>query len=205
MSAPSRRSERADARLNRARIIQAARDLFIEHGASVDIRQVAERAGVGVGTIYRNFPAKFDLVAAVTAELLDEADHALSRVLATDDPIAAISGYITTLAETFARTSPLAMDIMAAPEFQEIKQRVLQWFADPRLDDIVQRGIQKGLFHPDLDIPTARLFIAGAADPLVVMSATTATSPAPAIVRGIVQLVLRGLLNPNSSHHAKGT
>ncbi|MES4793279.1 MAG: hypothetical protein C4321_10155, partial [Chloroflexota bacterium] len=117
----------------------------------------------------------------------------------------AISGYITTLADTFARTSPLAMDIMAAPEFQEIKQRVLQWFADPRLDDIIQRGIRNGLFHPDLDIPTARLFIAGAADPLVVMSAGTATSPGPAIVRGIVQLVLRALLVPSTSHHAKGT
>jgi AcrR family transcriptional regulator len=209
MTAPSPRPERADARLNRERIIQAARDLFAEHGASVDVRVIAEHAGVGVGTIYRNFPAKFDLVAAVTAELLDEADRALARVLATDDPIAAVSGYITTLAETFARTSPLAMDVMAAPEFQAIKQRVLGWFADPRLEAVIQRGIDAGLFRPDLDVATARLFVAGAADPLVVMCAGGGAPLAPALLHGLVDLVLRALLAPGvplpASPGAKGT
>ncbi len=189
------RPSRTDARQNRERIIDAARALFLEHGAAVEMRQVAESAGVGIGTIYRNFPAKSDLVLAVATAILDETDRALSRVLQHPDPRHAIAAYIRTLAETFARTSPLAMDLMATPAFEELRRRVLSWFQDPRLETVVQRGIELGYFRFDLHPPAARLFIAGAADPLVIMAAGPGPLPAH-LTDGIIDLVLRALLAP---------
>jgi AcrR family transcriptional regulator len=53
---------RADARANREKILDAARELFIERGVEVDVREICERAGVGMGTLYRHFPTKEELV-----------------------------------------------------------------------------------------------------------------------------------------------
>jgi AcrR family transcriptional regulator len=53
---------RADARRNRERILDAARATFSEHGADAQMDEIARRAGVGVGTLYRHFPTKDQLV-----------------------------------------------------------------------------------------------------------------------------------------------
>ena len=58
---------RADARKNRARLLAAAEEVFAEQGVSVPIDDVAQRAGVGVGTLYRHFPTKEALFVAVVA------------------------------------------------------------------------------------------------------------------------------------------
>jgi AcrR family transcriptional regulator len=83
---------RADAVRNRAKVLDAARAAFAEHGAEAQIEDVARRAGVGVGTVYRHFPtkqalaealveARFDHTIAYVRELLDEPDawRALER------------------------------------------------------------------------------------------------------------------------------
>jgi AcrR family transcriptional regulator len=69
---------RADARANRARIVDAARELFSERGLDVDVREVCERAGVGMGTLYRNFATKDDLIDAVQ----EQAVAGLQRLIA---------------------------------------------------------------------------------------------------------------------------
>jgi AcrR family transcriptional regulator len=61
---------RADARRNRARILDAASAVFAEHGAEASTEQVAARAGVAIGTVFRHFPTKQDLLAAILKDLL---------------------------------------------------------------------------------------------------------------------------------------
>ncbi len=58
---------RADARRNRDRVLRAARDAFAASGYGVPLDEIAARAGVGPGTVYRHFPSKEDLFEAVTA------------------------------------------------------------------------------------------------------------------------------------------
>ncbi len=81
------RTTRADAVRNRARVLDAAREAFGEHGRDAQIEDVARRAGLGVGTVYRHFPTKDALVEALAIdrwqEILDRMD---SEALALDDP-----------------------------------------------------------------------------------------------------------------------
>jgi AcrR family transcriptional regulator len=65
------RPVRADARRNRARILEAAEAVFAEQGASAATDAVAARAGVAIGTVFRHFPTKPDLLKAVVMNLLD--------------------------------------------------------------------------------------------------------------------------------------
>jgi AcrR family transcriptional regulator len=68
---PATRSLRADAARNRARILEAAEEVFAEKGIAVPVDAVAESAGVGVGTLYRHFPTKEDLFEAIVVMRLD--------------------------------------------------------------------------------------------------------------------------------------
>jgi AcrR family transcriptional regulator len=70
------RPQRSDAAQNRARILDTAAEVFAERGAGVDVREIARAAGVGMGTLYRHFPTKDQLVEAV---LYDVREHWLSR------------------------------------------------------------------------------------------------------------------------------
>lgn len=65
------RQERADVRRNRARLLTAAREVFGRDGAGASLEAVARRAGVGIGTLYRHFPARQDLLEALLAEGFD--------------------------------------------------------------------------------------------------------------------------------------
>ena len=76
--------QRADARRNRKRILAAAREQFSEHGLEVHVGQIARAAGVGVGTMYRHFPAKEDLLQALADERF--AFFAQNARAALDDP-----------------------------------------------------------------------------------------------------------------------
>jgi AcrR family transcriptional regulator len=69
---PERRPLRADAERNRRRLIEAATTIFCERGLDVGVGEIAERACVGRGTLFRNFPSKEDLIAAVVVERIRE-------------------------------------------------------------------------------------------------------------------------------------
>ena len=90
-------SLRADALRNRERILAAAEDVFLEKGAGVSLDDVAKRAGVGIGTLYRRFPTREDLVAAAfSARFLTLAETSRARD-AELDPLDAIRAYLEEL------------------------------------------------------------------------------------------------------------
>jgi len=73
------RRERKDAQRNLERVLQAAHELFAERGPDVRMEEVAQRAGVGVGTIYRRFRSKEDLFAAVSHAACVDTHHSLQN------------------------------------------------------------------------------------------------------------------------------
>jgi len=76
---------RSDAKRNRDRIVQAARQVLAERGLDVGVDEIARQAGVGMGTLYRRFPTKATLIQAIFEERLDELEPATERALACED------------------------------------------------------------------------------------------------------------------------
>jgi AcrR family transcriptional regulator len=85
-SSSSPASARSDARANRQRLIEAAEAVFAERGVHAEMKEIAERAGLGVGTIYRNFATKDELVAAIIDAIADRVTGELRSLRATPDP-----------------------------------------------------------------------------------------------------------------------
>lgn len=85
---------RADARRNYERLVEAARKVFAEQGAGASMEAIAKQAGVGVGTLYRRFPKRIDVVEAVWREDVDALVGTAERRLAESDPWAALEAWL---------------------------------------------------------------------------------------------------------------
>ena len=86
---------RADARRNEKALLDAAAALFVASGVDAPVRQIAAKAGVGMGTIYRHFPTRSDLVVAVYQHQVEACAEAGPRLLATAaSPYAAVSAWV---------------------------------------------------------------------------------------------------------------
>ncbi len=90
---------RVDAERNRSRIIEAAQAAFAEQGLDVPLEVVADRAGVGIATLYRRFPGREDLIAACFEHRLAEYARAAEEALEADDAWSGFVGYVERICE----------------------------------------------------------------------------------------------------------
>ncbi|MFD0541611.1 TetR/AcrR family transcriptional regulator [Actinomadura luteofluorescens] len=82
---------RADARRNRERILEAAEEVFAVAGPDASTEEVARRAGVAIGTVFRHFPTKADLLRALMKRLLQQVTDDAAELVASGDPAARCS------------------------------------------------------------------------------------------------------------------
>ncbi len=85
---------RADARRNYERLVDAARKVFADQGGSASMEAIAKQAGVGVGTLYRHFPRRIDVVEAVYRDDVDVLVASAGRGLADLDPWASLEAWL---------------------------------------------------------------------------------------------------------------
>src|SRR5215213_8391441 len=116
------RPKRADARRNYEKVVAAARDAFAERGASTSLEEIAERAGVGIGTLYRNFPNRQALVEALYATEVEEVCRVAAE-LDGDDPWQALNSWLERVIAYVATKQVLAAELVNyldkdAPLFQ---------------------------------------------------------------------------------------
>jgi AcrR family transcriptional regulator len=90
---------RADAARNRALLLAAAADEFAERGLDASVADIARRAGIGKGTVFRHFATKEDLLAAIVLDRIDALSAAGRRLLAEPDPAAALLEFLTIAAD----------------------------------------------------------------------------------------------------------
>ena len=112
---------RSDARENRARILDAARQAFAEDGAT-SMNQVAQRAGVGAGTLYRNVPPRETLVLAVYQLDVDRLVDAVPDLLATLPPLEALRRWTTELVSAMRKKHGLG-DALSPAAHQSITEQ----------------------------------------------------------------------------------
>lgn len=140
---------RADAERNRLRIIAAARALFAERGLDVPMDDVAEAAGVGVGTVYRRFANRDELITGIFTEHLHEVAADAERALANPDPWDAVVGVMNSFATAMAEDRGLAAIIMridhSHPDIEATKSVISE-----RVEEIFDRAVQAGVLRPDL-------------------------------------------------------
>ncbi|HLZ71914.1 MAG TPA: TetR/AcrR family transcriptional regulator [Dehalococcoidia bacterium] len=155
---------RADARANRARLLAAAHEVLRERGPDAEMKEIAERAGVGVGTIYRNFPTKDDLIVAIVTEMVDQIRDNIDSASALDDPIEAIQALLRRgfqLHEHFGDMAAVLgghMPPACIPLFMELNPVA-------RIAPLVRRGIAAGIFRADLDVELTADFLASSFKP----------------------------------------
>jgi AcrR family transcriptional regulator len=99
-----RRAPRVDAIRNRETILEAATEVLAEQGTAVDVREIARRSGVGMGTLYRHFPKKEDLVRAVLhKDFTAWAESARQAAIDSEDPWAALTDFYQQALSGYAR------------------------------------------------------------------------------------------------------
>jgi AcrR family transcriptional regulator len=116
---------RADAARNREAIVEAARAVFAEQGLNAPLDEIAKRAGTGNATLYRRFPARSDLVAAVFADRMAAHVDAVESALDDADPWNGFASYIRAVAAMQADDRGIAdlvtMDLSSAPEIEQLR------------------------------------------------------------------------------------
>ena len=142
---------RADARRNHERILESARCVFAEYGAEAQIDDVARRAGVGVGTVYRHFPTKEALMVALVREHFRLfADRAREAVEQDGDPLQALIELMRRNAETTADTASIQYTLRSADERIWTQAQAEQQELLAYTDKLISRAKRAGTIRRDL-------------------------------------------------------
>jgi AcrR family transcriptional regulator len=112
LEAISRRPKRADAQRNYDKLIAAAREAFAESGASTSLEEIARRAGVGIGTLYRHFPTRQELLEAVYVDEVEALCQSAAD-LAELEPFDALAAWLHRFTGYLATKQALAQELLA--------------------------------------------------------------------------------------------
>ncbi|MEU4253706.1 helix-turn-helix domain-containing protein [Amycolatopsis sp. NPDC026612] len=163
---------RTDASQNRARILDAARELYAAKGLDVTMRAVARRAGLGVATLYRHFPDREAFVVAAFEHELADCGRLSEEALADPDPWRALRGVVghVVRAQAGHRAFPWGF---RAESLDEVEMGEARARAMDNINELVRRAQESGDLRADFS-PSDLALLVQASDSL------TATSPAAA-------------------------
>ncbi len=154
-TASGQRSSRIDARRNRERLVTAARELFTSKGVEVSAREIARKAGVGVGTLYRHFPARADLIDAVMEDALDEFVAVAEGALAESDAWSGFVRFVQDVLLLHARNRGLK-DLVETQAHGRERAAAMRRRVRPLVAELVRRAQEQGALRPDFapqDVP----------------------------------------------------
>jgi AcrR family transcriptional regulator len=178
---------RADAQRNLERILEAARAVFAEEGLEASVADVAERAGVGTATIFRRFPAKDDLVAAMLERELEAVVARAQAAADADDPAAAIAEFFSVAVEAFIGDRCFCEasggDLFARPRMQKLVGEVTA-----AVQQLLRRAQEVGAIRRDVVAEDIAFLINAVGHAGLRLEQT-----APGAWRRYVEIVLAGL------------
>src|ERR1700736_4793125 len=183
---PQRPAEqlRADARQNHARLIAAATAAFAEKGADAPLEDIARRAGVGIGTLYRHFPTRTDLQAAVFRSQVGAVCGQGDALIQTASPEQAFAGWMRALAGYLVTKRGLSHALIEAVG---IESELISscWVAMRQTTErLLANGQQAGVIRPDVDAMDVMRLVHGVA---------VSTEKAPERADTLLSVLLDGL------------
>lgn len=153
---------RADAARNRARVLEVAYETFAADGLSVPIDEIARRAGVGAGTVYRHFPTKEALFAAVIEDRMRHLVDDGYALLKSDGPGEALFAYLRSIVLQWGATDRGLVDALAgvgidipsvAPDAEDAFLAVL--------GDLLRAAQDAGTARPDIGVREVKSILVG--------------------------------------------
>ena len=147
---PASRRRRADARRNVGALIEAARTVFATSGVDAPAKEITDLAGVGVGTLYRHFPQRSDLVKAVVESGIDAVADAGPALSAGHEPAEALTLWIHRFTELLATKRGLASALHSGdPAFSGLPGYFLQRLG-PALSALLDAAVADGTVRDDI-------------------------------------------------------
>ena len=159
---------RADAERNRKRLLDAAAEVFAERGLEASTAEIARRAGVGQGTVFRRFPTKDDLVAAIVVDRLVQITERARSLAADPPPAGAVLAFMAELASMHVRDRGLIEAVngtraLADPAVHDAHGELMDV-----LEELVKGDRQAGHVREDLgafDVMALSKAVASACEP----------------------------------------
>jgi AcrR family transcriptional regulator len=138
---------RADARQNAERVLAGARRAIAQGGLGVSYHDIARSAGVGVGTVYRRFPDRAELLEAVLLDVLGELSDGARNALADPDPWRGFSAFFATMAARFRENAGLsqALDDRGGDRVAAARQQLLR-----EIGGLTARAAAAGALRDDI-------------------------------------------------------
>jgi AcrR family transcriptional regulator len=157
------RPKRADARRNYEKVLAAAREAFAEGGESTALEEIARRAGVGIGTLYRHFPNRQALVEALYVDEVEEVCRLAVEHTGDEDPWEALNSWFERFIVYVAAKKVLAAELMNyldkdAPVFKTCRTQL--WAA---AEPLLTRAQEAGVVRSDADIGDVMHMVMGIA------------------------------------------
>jgi AcrR family transcriptional regulator len=148
-----------DGEEKRARLLRAAGEVFARDGLDAPMPAIAAAAGAGVGSVYRQFPSKRDLLAALVVERLkDTEDRAGAALASADGPWMALMGLLWTLAERQAGDDVLGEAMATVSEHPSVRQALTRTLG--ALERLLDAARAEGRLRPDATALDLRLLFA---------------------------------------------
>jgi AcrR family transcriptional regulator len=147
----SARARRADAQRNVTALVEAAKAVFVESGVEAPVRAIAERAGVGVGTLYRHFPLRSDLISAVFRHEIDACAEAATAIEAAYPPGQALDEWIMRYTQFVATKRGLAAALHSGDPAYEPLADYFSTHLAPPLERLLAAARSAGDIAQDVD------------------------------------------------------
>jgi AcrR family transcriptional regulator len=153
---------RADAARNRARVLEVAYETFAADGLAVPIDEIARRAGVGAGTVYRHFPTKEDLYRAVVEDRIRHIVDEGRALVAADDPGEALFTFLRSMVLQWGATDRGLSDALAGFGI-DVETVIPEAEVDflGMLGDLLRAAQKAGTVRRDVDVPDVKAMLVG--------------------------------------------
>jgi AcrR family transcriptional regulator len=153
--------QRADARRNRARVLEVAAEVFAAEGLSVPVHEIARRAGVGTGTVSRHFPTKQELFAAILLSRMEKLTNEADALAGTEDAGAAFLAFFAALVREGAAHRGLAEALAGAGYDVDTAAAQAGYDVSGRLRDLLARAQRAGAIRADVGFADVKALMAG--------------------------------------------